>query len=95
MIDNNQEGPTIIPEQTIIIPERKSCFDCKYFVRDLRCHSMMGGSEHESSCKHPNAWPEDSALAGDVRQIGRPGSFGGGDDDNTPDWCPFLREDNE
>ena len=65
------------PPRTIL-----SCNGCRYFDDQLLCHRMVGESDYESLCRHPEA----EIMGGFPRSIGRHHGMGW----PTPSWCPVI-----
>jgi len=96
----NTKGPT-----RFTIPSRVTtrCGICEYH----QCHSSLctrSGSSgwRDYACSHPDAFkgeevPGHEGLVAHIEAIERQ-SYGGrliGRTEETPDWCPFLREAND
>lgn len=92
----DREGPEHIPEHEVkrVVPERYTCFGCKFYREHMTCHRFMGPNDYVYDCEHPEAYEEEE-LRGHfpTRQIATSGGFG--HDDTTPNWCPFLRGKDE
>lgn len=97
----NDEGP-----RTFTIPARRetTCSTCKYHhCFGALCTRSGSGGYRDYSCKHPKAWdsmpadtPKQAELRGQMRESER-NMCGGrliGRTEQTPEWCPYLREEN-
>lgn len=90
---NDREGPEIIPAHTITVPERTTCWGCKYYKEHMSCHRMMGPNDYIFYCTHDEAWEHPEMKGFGSREISRSSGFDNGD--STPSWCPFLRDKDE
>lgn len=97
------EGPTT---HTVHAYQRTTCGLCKYHKLTGSFHVRMGeGGWREYACMHPEAWepvltdtPQQAETRGLLRQMEASMCGGGrgiGRTEETPEWCPFLRESND
>lgn len=89
------EGPT-----THTITERRTtCGLCKYHECTGGLFTRIGGGGYrEWACNHPDAYPQETdPEKAEIRGMLRALDKGGrpiGRTETTPQWCPFLREQN-